>query len=98
MKQPINEIKRMQQLAGVINESQLSEAVTAKKVPNIGVSYYELIDETGDSFFVYKKRNGTFVFPDSSYDPALKQEFTEWCERHNLEYSENEDGEMETRL
>ena len=98
MKQQLNEIKRMQQLAGVIKESQLNEEVRAEKVPNVGVSYYELIDEAGDGFFVYKKRNGTFVFPDSSYDPALKQEFTEWCERHNLEYNENEDGEMEVRL
>jgi len=98
MKQNINEVKRMQQLAGVIKESQLSEAVSAKKIPNIGVSYYKLVDETGDGFFVYKKPNGTFVFPDSSYDPALKQEFTDWCERHNMECNENEDGEMETRL
>jgi hypothetical protein len=98
MKQLIKEARRMQQLAGVIKESQLNEVVRAEKVPNVGVSYYELIDEAGDGFFVYKKRNGIFVFPDSSYDPALKQEFTEWCERHNLECRENEDGEMEVRL
>jgi len=30
MKQPINEIKRMQQLAGIINESQLSEDMRDK--------------------------------------------------------------------
>jgi hypothetical protein len=97
MKQ-INEIRRMQQLAGVINESQLNEVVRAEKVPNVGVSYYELMDEDGNGFFVYKKRNGIFVFPDSAYDPALKQEFTEWCEMNGMECSENEDGEMETRL
>jgi hypothetical protein len=45
MKQPINEIKRMQQLAGIINESQLNEAEDLLSLIKDYVDYDYTVDQ-----------------------------------------------------
>jgi hypothetical protein len=62
MKTQINEIKRMQQLAGLINESQLSKDVLNKAKKFIKQN----VPEAGNA-----SQNQTFHFPLEEIDPEI---------------------------
>jgi len=54
MKQPINEIRRMQQLAGILNE----EMGEFKEVPSSAVVSGKSIVTDGENYYVYKTSLG----------------------------------------
>jgi len=64
MKQPINEIKRMQQLAGLIKENEAPKSITVELLPNF-IKYIKSIkdEESRNTGFV---ANSTFeLYPNS---------------------------------
>ena len=72
MKKPINEIKRIQQLAGILKESATLHVVHEfQRIISKLKASHKISDETAEKILDYAAKHGEDLYYDISSDPAL---------------------------
>jgi len=100
MKQPINEIKRMQQLAGIINESQLEELSLTRREEEALATWKKTKDQGGYGNNIVGNYAFHEIEPDKGWskyelgDVAIYKKHTATDQAELIGYFKNGEGEM----